>query len=171
MKRRTAIKQLLIVAGGLVLVPSCVSESGKASIRLANLDISASDEDLLAALVETIIPETDSPGAKSLNLHLFVLKMIDDCHPEADQQAFVSGLREWDQEARKALGKAYEKATGADQIAFMEAVNGDRGHPLSGFFGLVKRRTIQGYLNSQYVMTHELVYELAPGRYDGYAPA
>lgn len=171
MKRRTAIKQLLIVAGGLVLVPSCMRESGKTSIDLANLDLNASDEDRLAAIVETIIPETDSPGGKSLNLHLFVLKMIDDCHGEADQLAFVTGLRDWAREARNTLSDAYEDADVAEQIAFVETVNGDSEHPLAGFFGLVKRRTIQGYLNSQHVMTHELVYELVPGRYDGYAPA
>ncbi len=146
-------------------------ESGKPSITLANLDLSSADEDLLAAIVETIIPETDTPGAKTLNLHLFVLKMVDDCHSEADQQIFVDGLKGWDTAARQALGKSFTDADGAQQLAFSEEVSQNRDHDLSGFFGLVKGRTVQGYLNSEYVMTQQLVYELVPGRYNGYAPA
>lgn len=146
-------------------------ESGKPSISLANLGLSSSDEDLLSAIVETIIPETDTPGAKTLNLHLFVLKMLDDCHSEADQQTFVNGLKGWDTAARHALGKSFTEADAAQQLAFAEEVSQDSEHALSGFFGLVKGRTVQGYLNSEYVMTKQLVYELVPGRYNGYAPA
>jgi hypothetical protein len=35
------------------------------------------------------------------------------------------------------------------------------------FFNILKRRTIQGYKNSEYVMKNKLVYELVPGRYNG----
>lgn len=35
------------------------------------------------------------------------------------------------------------------------------------FFKILKRRTVQGYLNSEYVMKNKLIYELVPGRYDG----
>jgi len=31
----------------------------------------------------------------------------------------------------------------------------------------VKRRVIQGYLNSEYIMKNKLKYELIPGRYLG----
>lgn len=171
MKRRTAIKQLLIVAGGLVLIPSCLRESGKPTIDLANLDLSATDEALLAEIVEALIPETDTPGAKTLNLHLFVMKMVDDCHTEADRQAFVDGLKMWNPSAQRVLGLDFDEADAAARHDFIEAINGDKDHELATFLGITKRRTIQGYLNSEYVMTHELRYELVPGRYNGYAPA
>lgn len=154
MDRRTALRNLFIIAGGLVLAPSCSREQGGASIVLNNIQISADQEDLLAALTEVLIPETDSPGAKTLNLHLFVLKMINDCHSPEDQQAFIEGL--------KKLEQRYRKGQGAVLANFWAAKS--EGEE-STFSTILRRRTIQGYLNSKYVMQNKLVYQLIPGRY------
>ena len=35
---------------------------------------------------------TDIPGAKALNVHHFILKMVDDCQDKESQQQFISGL-------------------------------------------------------------------------------
>lgn len=148
MNRRTAVKNLFIIAGGLALLPSCLRNQGGASIVLENLKITSHQEDQLAELIEVLIPETDSPGAKSLNLHLFVLKMVDDCHSPEDQKAFIDGL--------KKLKGDYE--------TFWKNESQDS---TSQFAKIVKRRTIQGYLNSEYVMKNKLIYELVPGRYNG----
>lgn len=171
MKRRTAIKQLLIAAGGLVLIPSCLREPGKPTIDLANLNLNSSDEELLAQIVEVIIPETDIPGARSLHLHLFVMKMVDDCHSQEDRLQFVEGLKKWNEEAKQALGVVFGEAEEVQRVHFVEEVDADSEHVLARFLGITKQRTIQGFLNSQYVMTHEVIYELVPGRYNGYAPA
>jgi hypothetical protein len=34
----------------------------------------------------------------------------------------------------------------------------------------MKQQTINGYMNSKYVMTNLVVWELIPGRYNGYFP-
>jgi len=104
-------------------------------------------------VVEAIIPKTDSPGAKELNLHLFVLKMVDDCHSEEDQQRFLEGLKK----AKSLKGKSVDEV-----MDYVKNLPSD-----DAFLALVKRRTIQGYLNSEYVMKNKLVYELVPGRYNG----
>src|SRR5690606_13397755 len=109
MERRTAIKQLFFIAGGIILFPSCEGDANKSSIALRKLDVNAKEEDLLAEIVESIIPETDSPGGKALHLHLFVLKMIDDCHGEEDQQIFVQGIKDWDQEKNRFAGTRSEE--------------------------------------------------------------
>ncbi len=171
MERREAIKQFMIVAGGLVLMPSCLRDKGKASIQLTNIDVDATNEDLLAEIVETLLPETDTPGAKALNLHLFVLKMVDDCHDEADRAAFVSGLEQFDAAMQQTNGVRFADANEGQRGTFLEHIAADGQHALHAFYQLVKRRTIQGYLNSEYVMTNQLVYELVPARYDGYAKA
>lgn len=171
MERRTAIKQLVIVAGGLALLPSCLRDKGKASIQLANIDVDAIGEGVLAEIVETLIPETDTPGGKTLNLHLFVLKMVDDCHDEKDQALFVDGLRQWDITMRSTSGMRFGESDESQRTAFLGSIASDNQHPLAGFYQIVKRRTIQGYLNSEYVMTNQLVYELIPARYDGYSKA
>jgi len=153
MNRRTAIKQFFILSGGLWLAASCTGNEQSASIALNQVKFTAKDEALLASLVNAVIPMTDSPGGKDLNLHLFVMKMVDDCHPKADQDAFTEGL--------KAVHKL-SKSNEADLLAYLQQLPKD-----DIFLNVLKRRTIQGYLNSSYVMKNKLIYELVPGHYDG----
>ncbi|MHC8947434.1 gluconate 2-dehydrogenase subunit 3 family protein [Sphingobacterium hungaricum] len=153
MNRRTAIQQLFIIAGGMMIASSCSSDRNKASIELANIDVSAEEEDVLGNVVEAIIPKTDSPGARELNLHLFVLKMVDDCHGPEDQKRFLDGLKN----AKSQKGK-----TTSEIQEYLKNLPAD-----DAFLSLVKKRTIQGYLNSEYVMKNKLIYELVPARYNG----
>lgn len=161
MERRVAIKQVLIFAGGMALLPSFLKGAGKASILLKNLDASAQQEKLLAEIAEIIIPKTTTPGAKDLGLHLFVLKMVDDCYEPGIQQKFMNGL------------KAFE---GLDIAALKELVTtvnsgkADISNDVKSFYRLMKQQTINGYMNSKYVMTNLVVYELIPARYNGYFP-
>lgn len=169
MNRRASIRTMLYIAGGALVLPACFRQSGRPSIELANLNVSDDDEALLEGLVETLIPETDTPGGKALLLHLFVLKMIDDCHGPEDQQSFVEGLRVFTTWAREALGVPFMEAGKEQREALLERID-DASDSVGKFFSLVKRRTILGYMNSQYVMTNLVKYELVPGRYDGYFP-
>jgi hypothetical protein len=172
MERRFAIKQILIMAGGLALLPSCLRESGKSSIALDHLDVSLDQEHLLAEITETIIPATNTPGAKELNLHLFVLKMLDDCYDEADQKLFFSGLEELQDKAQGQFGKTFQQLPVAQRRALLVAVENDKqaSPALHRFYEITKGRTIGGYLNSKYVMTNLIKWELVPGRYNGYYP-
>jgi hypothetical protein len=161
MDRRLAIKQVLIIAGGMALLPSCLREAGKASIQLKNLDVDLDHEKILAEICEMIIPKTDTPGAKDLGLHLFVLKMVDDCYEQKDQDVFMSGL--------KYVSGLDEKACKQfiiDANAKKEKLNEDAYN----FFNIVKDKTISGYMNSKYVMSNLVIWELVPGRYNGYFP-
>jgi len=161
MNRRLAIKQVLILAGGVVLLPSCLRNEGKSTLSLSNLDISLSQEQLLADIAEIIIPKTDTPGAKDLKLHLFVLKMVDDCSTAEDQGKFKKGLD-------------YFEGLTADELKHRvaEVNSGKPGVPEASvdFYRIMKGRVIGGYLNSKYVMSNLVVWELIPGRYNGYFP-
>lgn len=161
MNRRLAIKQVLIFAGGMALLPSCLREEGKVSIQLQHLDISATQEKLLAEIAELILPKTNTPGAKDLKLHLFVLKMLDDCYEKQEQESFMKGL------------DAFEGLAGAElQQKLIEANAGKPGlaKEIADFYTIMKSRTIGGYLNSKYVMSNLVIWELVPGRYNGYFP-
>ncbi len=169
MNRRASIRTMLYIAGGTLVLPACFRQSGRASIELVNLKVSDEDETLLEILVETLIPTTDTPGGRELLLHLFVLKMVDDCHSPEDQQSFVRGLQSFDGWARNELGVPFGDAENERRERLLERI-GDAGDAVGKFFSLLKRRTIQGYMNSQYVMTNLVKYELVPGRYNGYFP-
>jgi hypothetical protein len=172
MERRAALKQMLIIAGGIALLPSCATEPGKSSIQLTNLDITADQEALLLEIAATILPKTDGPGARELNLHLFTLKMVDDCHTKEDQEAFVKGLHHFDQLAKDTYKQSFIKCTPAERTQLLMAILKDEHtpKPVQQFLQISKHRIIQGFNNSKYVMSDLHRYELVPGRYNGYFP-
>jgi len=170
MERRLVIKQVLIMAGGLALLPSCLREEGKSTIKLQHLDVSIEQENLLADIAETIIPRTKTPGAKELKLHLFVLKMLDDCYEEADQKLFMSGLSAFKEKTYDQFSKSFQKLSVHQREGLLTKLEKDPSPELSAFYKITKDKTIDGYLNSKYVMTNLIIYELVPGRYNGYFP-
>ncbi|MDB4903356.1 MAG: hypothetical protein JWQ63_2637 [Mucilaginibacter sp.] len=198
MNRRTVIKNLALVIGGAALLPSCMKNNGGLSIHFKHLNISADQENLIGDICETIIPKTNTPGAKDLNLHLFVLKMLDDCYKKKDQQAFMVGLNQFNDMVKKkynnsfsdlsvkeredvltALDKSSKSA--ADPSKSIKPVRDSQKSldvakkkpdvpPLNFFYGAIKQQTIFGYTNSKYFMTKQIVYELVPGRYNAHFP-
>lgn len=156
MNRRTAIKQFFIIAGGLTILSSCLNDGG-ASIVLNKLKLSAEDEQFLAELVDVLIPKTDTPGGKDLNLHLFVIKMVDDCESPENQEKFVSGFNKLRKQLNLANGKETE-----NKLANLTDKTDEKT-----FFEIFKSRAIQGYMNSEYVMKNKVIYKLIPGPYNG----
>lgn len=61
----------------------------------------------MAELCETILPATDTPGAKDLSAHLFVLKMIDDCYKKDHQQQFSNGLKDFKDKTKQDFDKGF----------------------------------------------------------------
>lgn len=160
------------MAGGLALLPSCSGDRKKASILLKNLNTSAEQEALLAEIAETILPKTDSPGAKDMNLHLFTMKMVDDCHSAEEQKMFTSGLNKIDQMAEDKYSVPFGQCTPEQRKELLTQAAAGKGAPkeVSEFLRITKQRVIQGFTNSKYVMTDLKQYELVPGRYNGYFP-
>jgi hypothetical protein len=171
MERRLALKNLLIIAGGTILLPSCLNQDKKVSIPLNHINVSAEHEALLAEMVETIIPKTDTPGARELGVHQFVLVMIDDCTKKEDQQRFIKELDGVHGLAKKQFNNSFIKSTQQQrEELLMRMEKKEFGEKVTSFYEHLKRLTIQGYLKSQYVMTNLLKYELVPGRFHGSHP-
>jgi hypothetical protein len=172
MNRRTAFKQLLFVSAGAALIPACMQDKSKASMLLKNFSITADQEQLLAELAETIIPKTDTPGAKDISAHLFALKMIDDCSSKEDQDAFLKGIIAFESLSNKQLGKSFAGATAAERSKVLTQLEEqkDKKDDTAQFYGTVKRLTVQAYTSSQFYLTKVQVYELVPGRYHGCVP-
>ncbi|MCW9706600.1 gluconate 2-dehydrogenase subunit 3 family protein [Fodinibius salsisoli] len=173
MDRRSVLKQLALLGGGILLAPSCSFDSERLSVALDNLDITPDQERSLADVVETMIPATDSPGGKELKLHEFVLIMVDDCRSEEDQQLFVTGLQDLDPFFKEEFGSSFSESTALQKEDLMAKVLEEKESPnadfpaVEPFLSMTKRYSIRGFLTSQYVMTEELPYKLVPGSFDG----
>lgn len=198
MNRRAVIKNLALVVGSVALLPSCLKKGTGSTIHLRNLSISADKEMLIGDMCETIIPKTSTPGAKDLNLPAFTLKMVDDCYNKKDQQAFMTGLVQFDEMVKDKYSKSFSDLSVSDREAVLNSMEkndkpADNQQksikpvsesqksldvakkkpdvpPINFFYGAVKQQTIFGYTNSQYFMTKQVVYELVPGRYNAHFP-
>ncbi|MGV3587461.1 MAG: gluconate 2-dehydrogenase subunit 3 family protein [Adhaeribacter sp.] len=174
MKRRTALRSLALVVGGTLSLPAWANAWNVDSlIDKPNRLVSPDQETLLAALVETIIPATDTPDAKDLGVHQFIFKMLADCYEKPAQERFTAGLKELDKLVKAGYGKSFVACTPAQRLEILKAreeaakILPPEKEP---FFPFLKNMTIQGYLNSEYVMREVYKYELVPGRYNGCFP-
>lgn len=162
MERRTALKQMALLCASAMLLPSCLQGGKNASIGLKHITITEIQEKLLAELVETIIPKTDTPGAKELGVHLFVLKMIDDCYPKDKQQRFLNGLQIFED-------KNFSGSSAQVRIVLLQEIMEKKyaESNLQYFLKEVRKQTIKGYEQSEYVMTELKPYILVPTQFRG----
>jgi len=179
------------VIGSATLLPSCLKNGGTPVVALKHLNINPDQENLIGDVCETIIPKTNTPGAKDLNVHLFVLKMLDDCYTKKDQKAIVNGLVELDNMVQKKYNQSFGNLNVKDRVAVLIAIEESAkkqgkvkvpagrntkpqknvdANPLFAFYWAVKQQTLFGYTTSQYFMTKQIVYELVPGRYNAHFP-
>lgn len=181
MKRRGVIKHLTLAAGAFFFTPAWATRWSKASVVFAPGFLSVADRDLLAEVVETIIPVTNSPGdstpgkstpgAKDLDVHLFVERMLADCYEKPTQQKAINGLKAVSAMSFESYSKPFEQADPTQRLALLTRMASSSDASQQEFLTLLKSLTIQGYTTSEYVMTNFYHYVMAPGHYYGCVPA
>ena len=159
---------MALAAGGLISLPGWATGWTKAAVQSAQSLLTADQTNLLAELVETIIPTTDTPGAKSLGVHQFVQKMISDCYEPAAQTTLTNGLNIADEMAQQTYNKPFASCEATQRMDLLTRLA--TGDATKSFYSMVKGLTIRGYMTSEYVMTNLTHYEMAPGRYLGCVP-
>lgn len=172
MQRRTALKSLAVIVGGVIIIPSCLHKESESSIKYHNINISGDDEKILAEFGETLLPAGKTPGSKDTYAHLYALRMIDDCTEKEVQQSFQNGLANFKQKAENEFGTSFIKATPSQRLQLLnelekkkEAKNDD-----AVFYTTLKNHIMRGYLNSKPVLGDILNYKLIPKSYNGAAP-
>ena len=80
MDRREAIKRAALLVGGSIMMPDILKAWTSPTITNKAFRISLTQDQTLAELCETIIPTTDTPGAKAAGVADFVKKMLADCY-------------------------------------------------------------------------------------------
>lgn len=170
MERRVVIRHMAVAMAGLVLLPGCDMGSKKAKAQTLQPDLSPDQENLLAEVVNTFIPATDTPGAKDLNVHLFVQKMVNDCYEKEVQENLVKGLNTVETLAQKKYKNSFAALPEARRINILTSMEQSDNEEQEAFFSLVKELTIFGYTTSEYVMTNLTGYTPIPGHYYGCVP-
>ena len=180
MKRRNAIRLGLGLVGGAAL-----GFGGIKSYQLykhPDFRVLEEHQGLLDDLAETIIPATDSPGAKDAGVGVFILKMVRDCTNRKTQNNFIKGFTELMERTRKNGPKPFGECSLSERTEILThfeqqgrlypGTTGKLQQKLMGdsFFTTLKKYTILGYCSSRRGATEGLRYDYIPGRYNGSVP-
>jgi gluconate 2-dehydrogenase gamma chain len=176
MDRRKVLRGLALMFGAELLLPiRAAIAQGLDSVKLTGASLFGGGlrEDT-AALVETIIPETDTPGAKEAGVADFIEFMLQEWYPAEDRERFLGGLANLREYCMQQYQQRFSALEQEDQVWVIAALqDGQAGNFEDGgqeFFTHVKQLTIFGYYTSEIGMTVERRYLPVPGRYDGAYP-
>lgn len=156
--------------GGLVSLPGWASSWNAATLPTSPALLAPKADALLAEVVETIIPATDTPGAKALGVHTFIQKIVTDCMEPSAQEGLTKGLTMVDALAQKSYSKPFASLDASQRIDLLKTMSQSSEADQKNFVSMVKGMTIRGYMTSEYVMNNITHYQMIPGFYHGCVP-
>lgn len=165
MHRRTALRQLSVLLGGITITPEIMARTlAAAASGQAPAGIASDKLDILAEIAETIIPETDTPGAKAAGVPAFIALMVADCTGPDEQKVFWSGLDAAEQLCITMHGKSITACNADQKVALLTRIESEAsGAP--DFWQMVKGMTLFGYFSSEIGMTQALEFDPIPGKW------
>ncbi len=164
--RREAIKRVALMMGGTIALPNILKAHESSVIENPFFSITSRQESILAEMAETIIPTTDTPGAKAAEVPKFIAKMLADCYEKKDSDAVLAGLTQLDADTKTKYSKGFVEVTDAERSEMLKTVEASK----STFWRIAKELTVLGYFTSEIGCTQALRYEAVPGKYIGDLP-
>lgn len=185
MNRRDALERVSLILGVSIIGGTTFLQGCKTGDK-KNMDgsektlfsLTAEQIAFLDEIADTIIPTTDTPGAKAAKVGSFMSTMVADCYKEGDQKIFVDGIAKVDEASKKANGKGFLEASAQQRNSLLSELNkqlkayndskkeGDPNH----YFGMMKQLTLLGYFTSEIGATQALRYIAVPGKFQGCVP-
>ena len=139
------------------------------------------------AIAELILPETDTPGAKTAGVDRFIDVMLGDWMDETQRAIFLQGLAEVDSRSQSMFAKSFTEAGATQQTELLKDLDEelaawrDRQSKLpkdddapvlesQTFFALMKHLTLLGYFTSQAGAQKALHFHVIPETHEMCAP-
>ena len=167
MNRRYAIKQFALILGGVTITPDLMAKA----LANATTTLSVIPADklvLLAEMADTIIPDTDSPGAKAAQVQEYIAVVVQDCFPPERRDAFWRDLAAADDQCKALNGKGFVDCDAVQRTAFFNQLQQEAKEKPSfqqspSFWITLKDLTLNGYFTSEIGATQALAYDPIPG--------
>ena len=174
MNRRTAIRNVLVISAGAIVLQSC---QDKATITLKRIPITGPDEELVDELGETIIPKTANfIGARDLKTREFIFTMADDTLSPELVETFAKGMKSFDEECKSKMGSRFIKLSSEKRAEFLRMIEADQKatefkKETIQFYGMVKYGTIENFTTSQqYLADVKGITTLIPPKFQACVP-
>jgi hypothetical protein len=176
MNRREALSRVAIITGGAVLGAEAFLSGCKTNtkgVSFTNDDVAFLDE-----VAETIIPKTNTPGAKDAKVGEFMKVMVNDCYEEKDQVIFREGMKKLDEAAKKLNSKSFMESTPEQRKALLVSLDKEakeyqktaKPEDPKHYFTMFKQLTLSGFFTSEVGATKALRYVAVPGKFVGSYP-
>jgi hypothetical protein len=133
-------------------------ESTQSGARWVPSIMNAHQHETVAVLVELIIPQTDTPGAKAALVDRFVDSLLAGAQ-RPDRTRFLGGLAWLDRRSKVLYARDFVTASPAQQAALLTNLSADGSvEDRAGveFFTAIKSMTITGYYTSEVGLRDEL---------------
>lgn len=189
MNRRDALR--LFTAG--VVLPAMTPElfafyqqahpASSYSLRTLN----PHQNDTVVAMIDQIIPATDTPGAMGVRVNEFIDVILTEWANDEERRRFLDGLDDVDKQSNALFAKDFTAASPPQQLVLLRSMDAaadiirsrPREHPpfwepqgrdtqmQSDFFTVFKNMTLHGYYTSEIGFTRELKLQIIPGAQHG----
>ena len=190
MNRREAIQRTALALGYAITGPALVGvlNGCKATPELGYKPVFFSENQarLVSDVAEIILPKTSTPGAKDVGVPGFIDGLLKEVYQKEDQEKFLKGLVEFDDDAKKTFGNSFIGCTPDEQKAHFKkhhdealanaAYSGATGWWNTGggddqpFVLKMKELTLLGFFTSEPGATQVLQYNQVPGPFRGCVP-
>lgn len=126
--RRQAVLRVSAIFGGIALVGGSALLTGCRDETKPNTDAPFTGDEIafLDEVADTILPTTSTPGAKAAKTGAFMALMVRDSYSERDRKIFRDGIPAIDAASNKAHNVSFMKATPAQRLSVLEALDKDQ---------------------------------------------
>jgi hypothetical protein len=195
MQRREALR-LLMAGGVLPALPADLfaffqGAHPASGYTLRTLD--AHQNETVVAMIDQIIPATETPGAKGARVNEFIDVILTEWANDEERRNFLSGLADVDKQSNTLFGKNFADASTDQQLALLRSLDeaaavvrarsdrktrppvwepeGRDTQMQDDFFTVFKKMTVHGYYTSEIGFSQELKLQIIPGAQHGCIPA
>ncbi len=150
--------------------------------------LNAHQNETVLAMIDQIIPATDTPGAKGARVNEFIDVILTEWATDGERENFLNGLADVDKRSNELYGKNFVDATSEQQVTLLRAMDEvamserapaprhgntvpELDAQLKGnFFRVFKGITLHGYYTSEIGFSQELKLQIIPGAQHGCQP-
>lgn len=193
LNRREILERMAMVTGGAISLTVLAACDGGVSVpeNTENLNLKALNKaqfDLVGDIADMIIPDTDTLGAKSVNVHYLVDELAANWMTSEEKVDFLAELTRLDESIRSKYGMTFSemdqegRARVLDSLGIEMLASGQGGQVLGDITNSddvtsrkhiyleLRELIIFGYYTSEVGASEELNYDPVPGEYHGCIP-
>ncbi len=181
MNRRDAIKKTGMMLGLAATSPLILHVlqgcSPEKAINWQPIIFNNQQASLVSAIVDQILPRTETPGALDVGVDVFVDKMVAEVYSKSAQEQFLKGLNKFDEDSKAKKGKLFSDLDSESKYDYLYSIDSQlQGLSYTSapeekpFFLMVKELTLLGYFTSEEIMTKHLDYIPIPMQLIGCEP-